>query len=251
MCQRWIIAVLRKQRFTSLAELNDAVAECIEKINDKPFKKLSGSRRTKFEQIDRPELLALPVTVYQTGVFETHKPGLDYHVLVDRHYYSVPFTLVGKPLEVRISARLVEVFNRSVRVASHLRSYARDHGYTTEPAHMPESHRRHAEWTPERIRRWAGEVGPETELFVGELLERRRHPEHGYRAVMGLISLAKRHGDERVERATKRARALGSYSYKSVKSMLENNLEDKPLPSREPNRHHRPPENVRGSGYYR
>lgn len=251
LCQRWVIAVLRKRRFTSIAELNEAIAECIEKINDKPFKKLCGSRRTKFVQIDRPELLPLPASAYEAGVFETHKPGIDYHVLVNQHYYSVPFQLVGKPLEVRISARLVEVFNKSVRVGSHLRSYAKDHGYTTEPAHMPESHRRHAEWTPERVRRWAGEVGCETEQFVKELLERRRHPEHGYRSVMGLISLAKHHGNERVEKATKRARALGSYSYKSVKSMLENNLEDSPLPSRDRNRHHRPHENVRGSAYYR
>lgn len=83
---------------------------------------------------------------------------IDYHVEVDGHYYSVPYQLVTKRLEVRLTARTVEYFHANQRVASHLRS-SRKGRHSTQTAHMPKSHREHAEWTPQRLVRWTEQTG--------------------------------------------------------------------------------------------
>ena len=249
LCERWIIAKLRKRHFTSLQELNAAIKECLEVINNKPFKKLDGSRRSMFEQIDRPALTALPLTRYELGRWKVVKCNIDYHIETDRHRYSVPYQLVGQYLDVRTSAYTVEVFFKSKRVASHVRSYKRN-GFTTLTAHMPESHRRHAEWTPSRMIAWANKTGPSTAAFATKLIELRPHPEHGYRSILGVIRLAKHYDEARIEAACKRAIAIGSYSYSSIKSILEKNLDCQPLPTDDVQDHHRHHENIRGANYY-
>jgi len=250
LCERWIVAKLRKRRFCSLAELNAAIAVCVEQINNRPFKKLDGSRRSLFEAIDRPALSPLPARPYVLGRWKSVKCNIDYHVEVDRHYYSVPYQLVGKTLEVRVSQLSVEVFFAANRVASHVRSFKRN-AHTTNPAHMPESHRRHAEWTPSRMVAWAEKVGPHTKAFAARLIELRPHPEHGYRSILGVIRLEKHYDHARIEAACRRASALGSFSYRSVKSILEHNLDQQPLPAERPaTRHHRHHAHLRGPAYY-
>ena len=249
LAERWILARLRHRRFFSLAEANRAIRELVQQINDRPFKKIPGSRRSLFEELDRPAMGALPEHRYQFAAWRFGKKvSIDYHVDVDRHYYSVPFRLVGQRVDVRVSALTVEVFFRHRRVASHLRSWKRG-GHTTDPAHMPESHRRHAQWTPGRIIAWANKTGPATGELARSILESRPHPEQGYRSCLGVIRLGDRYGAERLEAACRRAVAVRAFSYKSVESILKHGLDAQPV-TPHPVRTHPRHTNLRGADYY-
>ena len=250
LAERWIMARLRNRRFTSLGEANVAIAELVEWVNERPFKRLAGSRRALFEQIDRPALRALPAQRYEFAAWRGAKVNIDYHIEIraDRHYYSVPYRLARQGVEVRLSAATVEVFHRGVRIASHVRSHAP--GYSTDVAHMPESHRRHAEWTPARIIAWAAKTGPATARLTEAILAARRHPEQGFRSCLGIVRLGNRYGAERVEAACARALAVRAHSYRSVESILRAGLDRQPLPVEAPPRTHPGHDNVRGPGYY-
>jgi transposase len=251
LAERWILARLRNRRFYSLAEANAAVAECVAVINDRPFRKMDGSRRSLFEELDRPAMRPLPAQRYEFATWRLGlKVNIDYHVEADGHYYSVPYRLVGQRVDVRSTATTVEVFHASRRVASHRRSHARGR-HTTDAAHMPDSHRRHAEWTPSRIVAWARKTGPATAELAEAILAARPHPEQGYRACLGIIRLADRYGAERVEAACRRALAVRAHSYRSVESILRHGLDAQPLPERGPARTHPRHANLRGSEYYR
>ena len=155
--------------------------------------------------------------------------NIDYHVEVDHHYYSVPYQLRKEVVDARITATTVEIFFKGKRVASHARSFV--HGrHTTFPPHMPESHKRYLEWTPSRIVRWAEKTGPSTAELVKEIMERRPHPEQGFRSCLGIMRLGRHYGRERLEAACTRALVLKAYSYKSVESILKNKLDGKELP---------------------
>ncbi len=250
LVQRWILARLRKRRFFALAELNAAIAELLGGINRKPFRKLEGSRQSQFEAVDRPALRPLPATRYEYTTWKQATVNIDYHIEVDRHYYSVPYQLARQTIDVRLSATTVEIFHHGQRVASHLRSAV--HGKpTTLREHMPESHRRHLEWTPGRIVRWAEETGPKTALLVKAVMEGWPHPEQGYRSCLGIMRLGKRYGESRLEAAAARALAIRGHSYRSVESILKNGLDRQPLPEAPPELIPREHENVRGSAYYR
>ncbi len=249
LAERWILARLRHQRFSSVAEANAAIAACVTEINERPFKKMDGSRRSLFEEIDRPAMGPLPAERYEFATWKVPTVNIDYHVELDCHYYSVPYQLVGKKVDARMTARTVEVFFSGKRVASHLRSYRRWH-HTTDPAHMPESHRRHAAWSPSRIIAWAEKTGPSTAELVTEIMAARPHPEQGFRSALGIIRLGDRHGQARVEAACTRALAVRSFSYRSVESILKHDLDRQPLPGESPPRAHPPHHNVRGPDYY-
>ncbi len=252
LAKRWIIARLRNERFSSVDEVNARIAELLSWINDRPFKKLAGSRSSVFSEIERPALQALPPTRYEFAMWRPARVGPDYHVEVrsERHYYSVPYRLVGEKVEIRLSARSVEVFHHGRRVASHRRAFAR--GFTTESAHMPESHRRHAEWTPSRIVSWAARSGPFTAALIEKILESRPHPEQGFRSCLGIVRLGERYGRDRLEAACRRALEVCSYSYRSVESILRTGLDRAPLPGRRlSSRSHPHHDNVRGADYYR
>jgi transposase len=250
IAERWIMARLRHRSFFSLGELNVAISELLEWVNRRPFKKLPGSRQSLFEQLERPALKPLPEDRYEFGLWKQAKISIDYHVEVDRHYYSVPYQLVGQLCDVRLSAATVEIFRRGRRVASHLRSYQRGR-HTTDPAHMPDSHRRHQEWSPGRILRWAEKTGPATAQLAQGILESRPHPEQGFRSCLGILRLGERFGAERVEAACQRALAVRAFSYRSVESILKSGLDRQPLPAQRPFRIHRRHDNLRGAGYYR
>lgn len=247
--QRWVLARLRRRRF-SLFELNRAINELLAWLNDRPFKKLEGSRTKLFEEIERPTLKALPQARYQFALWKTAKVAIDYHVEVDHHYYSVPHQHVGEHCDVRLSAATVEIFLRGRRIASHLRSSVRGR-HTTTSEHMPESHRRHLEWTPARIVRWAEDTGPQTASLVKAVMEERPHPEQGYRSCLGIMRLGRRFGEARLEAACTRALSVRAHSYRSVESILKNGLDSQPLPEPAPQPVPRAHENVRGPGYYR
>jgi transposase len=188
------LARLRNERLLSIAEANVPVKELTAWVNRRPFKKLACSRQELFETLERPALRPLPPTRYEFATWRSQKVGLDYHIEIrsERHYYSVPYRLVGERVEVRLSASSVEVFFNATRVASHVRAHRP--GFTTDPAHMPESHRRHAQWTPARIVAWAQKTGPKTATLASEILASRPHPEQGFRSCLGIIRLADRYG---------------------------------------------------------
>jgi transposase len=245
---RWIIAKLRHRRFFSLAELNAAIRDLLAQLNDRVTRHLGTSRRVLFEEIERPALKALPAEPYIYAEWKQCKVSFDYHVEVERHYYSVPHTLLRESVWVRLTARTVEVFHRGQRVAAHLRSSS-DRRHTTLAEHMPSSHRRYADWTPERIARQAGEIGRNTAALIEIILRERTHPEQGFRAAIGIIRLAKSYGGERLEAACERALAIGARSFTSVSSILKNNLDAKrPAPAADgPAIAH---SNIRGRRYF-
>lgn len=175
--------------------------------------------------------------------------NIDYHVEVERHWYSVPYQLVGERCDVRLAARTVEVYCRGRRVASHLRS-AEAHRHTTLAEHMPDSHRRHLEWTPGRIVSWAHASGPATAELVEGILASRPHPEQGFRSCLGILRLGRRYGDARLEAACARALSVRAFSYRSVESILKNGLDSQPLPAPPPELADRQHQNLRGADYY-
>lgn len=245
--ERRVLARLRDRTFFSLDEAGEALAEELAKLNERVMRGPNLSRKQLFEQEDRPAMRPLPAARYIYAEWKRLKVGPDYHVQADGHLYSVPFTFVGKHVDVRIGVGTVEVFLGGKRIASHMRSLSRRDPVTLRE-HMPEQHRHKAEWTPERVVRWAGTVGPGAAEFVQKLLSGMVHPEQGFRRCMGVISLEKRFGKERVNLACARAVSLGAFSYHSVKSILEKNLEAAPeqeaLPSLGIHA------NVRGGEYY-
>jgi len=245
---RWVIAKLRNRRFFSLVELNAAIRELVTQLNDRVTRHLGTSRRALFEEIERPALKKMPVEPYLYAQWKECRVGLDYHVEVERHYYSVPHTLLREKVWARIAARTIEVFHRGNRVAVHMRSSS-DRRHTTVREHMPSSHRRYADWTPERIRRQAGEIGRNTAALIETIMRERSHPEQGFRAAIGIIRLVKSYGPDRLEAACGRALEIGARSFTSVNSILKNNLEAKrPAPAADgpPIAH----SNIRGSRYF-
>ena len=246
--QRWIVAALRHRKFFSLAELNQAIRELLDKLNQRPFRKRPGCRASLFQELDRPALGPLPQERYELHRWATARVNIDYHVEIDFHYYSVPYILTGQVVEVRSTLTTVEIFHRGERVASHVRSH-RPYKATTVNEHRPKSHQQHLAWPPSRLLHWAQSVGPSTAQLFKAILESKPHPEMGYRSCLGILRLGQRYSPERVEAAAARAVATGACSYQSVKSMLERGLDRQPLPASVP----RPPlehDNLRGAAYF-
>jgi transposase len=247
--ERWILARLRHRRFFSLVELNDALWALLGEYNRRPFQKLEGCRESLFLSLDRPALKPLPARPYEYAQWKKARVSIDYHVEVDRHYYSVPYQLLHAQVEVCLTAHTVEILHKGTRVASHLRSFVRG-GHTTVLAHMPRHHREYVEWHPERLLRWAQQIGPATAQLVEQMLASRPHPVQGYRACLGVLRLGRHSGPARLEAACTRALALHALSYQSIKSILAHGLETQPLPptatAHTPIRH----VHIRGAQYY-
>lgn len=254
LVERWILARLRNRQFFSLEELNGAIRELLIELNNRPFKKLDGCRRSTFEAIDRPAMRALPQTRYEFAQWKKAIVNIDYHVQCDERYYSVPHSLVKRTVELRVTASIVECFLKGKCVASHRRAAQRG-AYVTVAEHMPEAHRKHMQWTPGRLLTWGLSIGPATRDVVKWQLEHRPHPEQGYRACLGLLNLAKHYGQARLEAACARALAIGSPKRKSIKSILEAKLDQHPdlFPATEPTPCTSAPQhsNVRGADYFR
>jgi len=249
--ERWIMARLRHQSFFTLASLNQAISLLLEDLNQRPFKQLPGCRRSQFEQLDQPVLRPLPARPYQYAEIKQAKVHIDYHIEYDKHYYSVPHHLVKQTVEAQAGNTTIAIYHQGQRVASHVRSY-RKGGHTTCAEHMPRSHRAMQDWSPERFLRWAGDIGSETAAVVSALLQQKRHLEQNYRSILGLLSLTKKYGRERLNNACGRALLIGSPNRRSVESILKQGLDQVPLESTEEQQslnldHH---ENVRGEDYY-
>jgi transposase len=244
---RWILARLRNRRFFSLAALNEAIHVLLIDLNNRALRSWGRSRRELFDELDRPALTPLPDELYEYAEWKRCRVNLDYHIEIAKHYYSVPHSLVRLEVEARITQRVVEIFLRGKRVASHLRSTL-PHRPTTVAEHMPSSHRRYRDWTHERIRREAAKVGPDADTLIEVILRSRPHPEQGFRSAIGILGLVKRYGSERVDAACARALLLNARSYKSVAAILRNGTDKTAPPTPEaPILFH---SNIRGRGYY-
>lgn len=249
LAERWILAALRHRTFFSLEELRQAVKPLVDKLNGRPMKKLKKSRRDIFEQVERAVLKPLPPRRYEFAEWARPRVHIDYHVEFDAHFYSVPYQLVGKQLELRATASTVELFLGGRRLTSHLRSSQKGQ-HTTHTEHMPKAHQAYAEWTPARLLEWAKKTGPATAALLEEILRRRVHAQHGFRACLGVLHLSRKYEPARVEAACARALRLRACTYKSVAAILKNNL-DREQALQEPPQQALPLHgNLRGPGYY-
>jgi transposase len=252
VAERWILAVLRKRTFFSVAEAQAAVTELNDQLNARRFRKLPTTRAELFQKLDQPALKPLPAEPFTYFDWKRARVNIDYHIDVFGHYYSAPYPLIHQEVEVRITASTVELFFQNQRVASHPRHDSKGH-HTTCPDHRPPQHQRYLEWTPERLLAWSGKTGTATRAVVAHILNAKAHPELGYRAALGLLRLGQRYGDHRLEAACQRALVLNACSYQSIKSMLEKSLDRQPLPESSQvvplalKAHH---DNVRGAAYY-
>lgn len=247
--ERWIMMRLRKLQLFGLAEANQAIRVLLDDLNSRPFKQRSGSRQSQFESIDKPALKPLPSAPYAYRHVVKARAHIDYHVSYDSHHYSLPYRLRGEEVMVHAGEQTVAVFYQGKCVAEHPRSRAPS-GHTTNTAHMPKAHAKHQEWTPSRFINWAQSIGPATGRVVRYQLESRPHPEHGYRACLGILSLAKKYGKDRLEAACLRAEKIGGLHYKNLSSILTTGLDKLPIETDKEQSLPATHANVRGADYY-
>jgi len=224
-----ILAKLRDHTFFSVADINTAIKPLLKDVNEAPFQKLPGSRLSEFESVDKPALKPLPSYRYEYATWKKVRVHVDYHVEVAHHYYSVPYQYCKQELDCRMTSTLIQCFYKSKLIASHVRVYRK--GHTTITEHMPKAHQEYAKWTPERIIEWAQKSGEHTARLIQSMIDSRPHPQQAYRACLGVLRLGKQFGDDRLEKAARRALSLGALSYHSIASILKRRLEDEPLPS--------------------
>ena len=247
----WILARLRNIQFFSLNDLNKTIRKLLDDLNTRPFQKMSGTRKSIFEDLDRPALKPLPFEPYVYAEWKRAKPHIDYHIEAEGFYYSVPYQLVKNKMEVRITQNIIEIFFKGKRVASHRRSYDPSKRYITVPEHMPKSHQKYLDWTPQRIINWASKIGKAAAQTMQIVMKSRAHPQQGFRSCMGIMNLGKEYSQDRLEAACSRALAIGSPSYKSIQAILKKGLDRLP-PQKEVPRQtsfitH---SNIRGPQYY-
>lgn len=246
--ERWILARLRERTFFNLAELNRALAELLAELNQREMKHLGQSRQELFEELDQPALSPLPARPYEFAVWKKVRVHIDYHVSFEKHFYSVPYTLIRKEVELRATEKTVEIFYQRERRASH-RRVRKPGRYSTLAEHMPPAHQKYGEWSPERFLRWAEEVGPSTNQLISKVLTSRQHLQQSYRTCLGILNLAKHYTPARLEAACKRALPAGIKTYKGVRNILDHKLDqvgtDEAATSALPTH-----ANIRGQRYY-
>ena len=246
--ERWLAARLRDQTLVGLAAANASLWVLLDELNDRPMRHLGQSRRQLFEALDRPALQPLPAQPYEFALWKKARVNIDYHVEFEKHFYSVPYSLIHKEVDLRASEHTVEIFYRQQRQASHPRS-ALPGRYTTQAAHMPPAHQHYAEWSPERFLQWAEQLGPHTAQLIATILGLRLHPQQAYRTCLGILGLAKRYTPQRLEAACQLAWPAGIRSYKGVRNILDAQLDQLPPPElpTAPRLDHA---NLRGPAYY-
>jgi transposase len=249
VAKRWILSALRHRTFYSLSDLNVAIQELLERLNGRMLRQVKKSRRELFDLFDRPHAGPLPEKSYEYAEWKLATVNIDYHIEVERHYYSVPFRFIREKLDVRVTAHTVEAFLKSERVAAHVRSFV-PHRHSTLKEHMPPSHQKYLEWTPSRMVSWAKKIGPQTAELIEKIISSRVHPEHAYRSCLGILRLEKHYPKERLEKASRRALTFGTLSFRSLRNILSAGLDrldhDEPDSQSAPCAH----ENIRGSRYY-
>jgi transposase len=249
--QRWILARLRHQTFVGLAELNAEIMRLLTILNQKPFQKLPGCRESVFLDLDKPALKPLPEEGYQFKKYKSFRAGMDYHVMLNNHFYSVPHKYSGELIDIWFNQHMVECYFEGNNIANHLYSEVVG-GQSTIAHHMPKKHQKHSKQSKERFLKWASQIGANTQIVVQKIFDDKSHPEQGYRSCNGLISATKKYGEARLEQACAYGVLLGAYSRKSIVSILENSLDQSPLTNtvKMVSASDLVHENIRGSQYY-
>jgi len=248
--ERWIMARLRHEIFFSLGQANERIKELLIDLNQRQLKKYPGSRLSQFETLDKPVLKALPLKSYVYTQIKQVRVHIDYHVEVDKHYYSVPHALIKQKLEAHITGQLVTIYQQGVQVAVHPRSEQVGR-HTTQESHMPISHQKQSQWSPQRFEQWANKIGKSTTEVVRQFLASKKHPEQSYRVCLGLLSLSKKYSNKRLEASCTRALSMGLIRLAGIRAILLKGLDEQPLPEPLDDRlesieHH----NIRGNNYY-
>jgi len=244
----WIFAAIRDRTFHTLHELNEAIREKLELYNARPMQRLKLSRKQLFEDLDKKVLQPLPPQRYSQRQFKRLKAQFNYHIYLkdDNHYYSVPYRYRGQRLLVVYDNTAIEIFQNNRRIAFHKRSKGPNR-YTTVPEHMPSHHQAMSDWNPQRLIRWAASLGEYVEAVVTHILGERRHPEQAYRTCLGILALAKKYDNQRLNKACRRAIEFELYSYKGIKNILKNKIEDHQIDCFRQLPEH---DNIRGNRYY-
>ena len=225
----WIIAALRNWKFFTLQEINEAIGGKLEEFHQKPFQKKQGCRLSVFLVEEKPLLLPLPSRAFEFAQWKICTVAYNYHISVDKMYYSVPYAYIKKQAEVRLTRSMVEVFVNGDRIASHIRKYGYPGQYSTLPEHMPEDHRQYTQWNSERFHSWARSIGDNTVVVVKAILDSRKIEQQGYRACMALLKLSDKYTASRLENACKRALSYTpSPSFKSVQTILATGQDNLP-----------------------
>lgn len=245
--QRWILASLRNRVFYTLTQLNKAIRELVDKANDKPMQRLKQSRRQLFLELDKPNALPLPKEPFEYREWSFPTVSFDYHIEVDRHFYSAPWTIASQKVSVRLMENTVEIFHKHERVALHQRSRTKHH-YTTVAEHMPPAHQKYAQWTPARIYTWAEEIGPCTHQLIEKVIKTKIHPQQGFRPSMGILRLSKTYSNERLEAAAQIALPFGFVRVQQIADLLKNGMDKQSKPGPIQTLVNR--DNIRGSAYY-
>ena len=248
----WITAALRDEQFFSIAELNQAIRNKLELFNQRPFQKKEGSRLSLFLGEEKPLLAPLPATRFELSDWKVATVQFNYHISVEGMLYSVPYEYIKKKVDVRVTDTTIEIFYNHNRIASHRRLYGRQGQYSTVTAHMPEDHQKYLEWNGTRFRKWAERIGINTYTAVNAILASRRVEQQTYRSCMGLLKLAEKYSEEKLEAACERALSYtASPSYKSIKNILVTNLDKLILPKEDNSSTQNNHGITRGADYYR
>jgi len=245
-----IYSVVSKEQHEGLSNLNKAIEPPLETHNQMHFQKREYSREDLFETVDKPALGTLPVELYQIKHHKILKGQKNCHIYLtqDKHYYSFPFRYIGETLKVVYSLSEVEIYHKQHRIAYHNRNL-RKYGYSTVNEHMPSAHRFVSEWSPDKFTSWAQGIGPCCLDLIQIILKGKSHPEQTYRSCLGVLSLAKKVGKHRLDKACSRAIHYQVYNYAVVKRILDQGLDKEELisPSQQSIPFH---QNIRGKEYY-
>jgi len=245
----WIMATLRDWKFFTLHELNGAIADKLDELNDKPFQKRPGSRFSVFTEEEKTQLLPLPDKPYEISEWKSCTVSYNYHIFADKMLYSVPHEYIRKQVDVRLTNRTVEVFLGSERIALHVRKYGNPGQYSTIHEHMPPSHQEYVKWNAERFRSWARSIGKNTLVVVNTIFASHRIEQQGYRTCMALLKLSDRYSHARLEAACSRALTYtSSPNFKMVQTILATGQDE--LPQEEPRNPSSDFGFTRGPGYY-
>ena len=241
LVETWIIAALRDMKFFSLRELNEAVAEKLEELNNREFKQHTGTRRSAYLEEEQAYMLPLPTAPFEAAVWSAAKVPNDYLVSDGRNKYSVPYNLIGEKVDIRVTKTIVEVYFHGSRVASHRRLQTKQREPLMKLEHMPQEHQRYLAYNAENFKTWAMSVGPMTEKAVYHFLDSGKAPEQGYKACASLKKFGDRYGRKRLENACGRVLAFTTTpSVRNISSLLKNErtLPDNPQPAQPKNINH-------------
>jgi transposase len=247
--ERQLLAPLRHQHFTSFSELNTAIGDRLQLLNNRTMQAYGLSRQTLFERTDQPVLKPLPAYPFVLATWKRARVSLDYHIEVGKHYYSVPYWFVRHEVAVKVNEQFVEVFYEHKRIAVHPRSAA-CYRHSTLPEHMPPEHWAYKRQSKARFLAWAEQIGPHTHKQVSAIFEARAHEEQAFRSVKGLQRLATTYGPQRLEFACRRANAFGMTGLRRLKAILKSHLDEVPLVAEAPDVAVVNHDNLRGQAYY-